>query len=130
VESGQPNLFSTMPDIIKAKINIAKIHGAKVLKKDGRTFVEITACALYEGANGAIYLEADIKPAKDSTYGDDWMICQWPGKELRDKQVKGPIIGNAKNFDFQKRGTPPAPASTPPSAPQRPPVDTSEDSPF
>jgi hypothetical protein len=89
-----------MPQLIKAKIDLAKIHGAKVLKKDGRIFVEVTASQLFEGKNGALYLDAALFPTPQSQYGDDWHITQDLPKALRDAGQRGPILGNAKNKDF------------------------------
>ncbi len=41
-----------MANLITAKLDLAKIHGAKVLKKDGRTFIEVTASQLFRGKTG------------------------------------------------------------------------------
>ena len=95
-----------MPTIIKCKIDVAKIHGAKLLRKDGRTFLELSACQLYEGKTGALYLDFALFPTPDSQYGDDYRITQDMPKALRDAGVRGPIIGNAKNKEIGGYGAP------------------------
>ncbi len=85
-----------MPDIIKAKIDLAKIHGAKILKKDGRTFIEVTACQLFEGKNGALYLDCALFETPEDQYGNSHRITQDLSKALRDAGERGAILGNAK----------------------------------
>lgn len=112
-----------MPTLIKCKIDIAKVHGAKVLKKDRRTFVEVTACKLFEGKNGALYVDFAMFPTSDDKFGNDWRITQDLPKELRNKGEKGPILGNAKNKDFGGGGGASAPRS-------QAPVNDDQDPPF
>ena len=100
-----------MPDIIKAKIDLAKIHGAKVLRKDGRTFIELTDSQLYEGKNGALYLDAALFETPTDQFGNSHRITQDLAKPLRDAGQRGPILGNAK---VQGYGAPkPAQKTTP-----------------
>ena len=88
-----------MPTIIKAKIDLSKVHGAKILKKDGRTFIEITQSQLFEGKNGALYLDAAFFPTPEDKYGNDYRITQDLSKDLRDRGERGAILGNAKLKD-------------------------------
>jgi len=90
-----------MPQLIKSKIDLAKIHGAKVLKKDGRTFIEVTACQLFEGKNGALYLDLAQFETTADQYGNDWRISQDLPKAIRESGVeRGPILGNGKNKQY------------------------------
>lgn len=116
-----------MPTILKAKIDLAKIHGAKVLRKDGRTFIELTACQLFEGKNGALYLDAALFETPADPYGNSHRITQDLAKPLRDAGAKGAILGNAKATTYGQPG-----ASSPPSAPKpaAPASDESDDIPF
>ena len=100
-----------MPNIIKCKIDLAKLHGARVLKKDGRTFIEVTACQLFEGKNGALYLDCALFETPADPYGNSHRIPQDLAKPLRDAGQRGAILGNAK---IQGIGQPkPAPTPTP-----------------
>lgn len=100
-----------MPDIIKAKIDLTKIHGAKVLKKDGRTFIEVTSSQLFEGKNGALYLDCALFETPQDAYGNSHRITQDLPRALRDAGQRGAILGNAK---IQGSGGPkPAPTPTP-----------------
>lgn len=69
-----------MPNIITAKLDVTKI-----LKEH-----------LFQGKNGAKYLDIVLIPSKESRFGDSHMIVQSIPKELRDQGQKGPILGNAK----------------------------------
>lgn len=116
-----------MPPNSKAKIDLAKIHGAKVLRKDGRTFIELTACQLYERKNGAIYLELALFETPADPYGNSHRITQDLAKPLRDAKAKGAILGNAKGTSYGQPG-----ASSQPTAPKPAPAasDDAEDIPF
>jgi len=93
--------------MITAKIDITKIKGAKVLKKDGRTFLEITQSGLFEGKNGAVYVDLSIWETKDDKFGNDWRINQDLGKDARAAGEKGAILGNGKNrWGSAKTSTP------------------------
>lgn len=85
-----------MPTLINAKIDLAKILGARVLKKDGRTFVEVTAAQLYEGKAGALYLDVTLYPTPGGQYGDHRITQDLP-KARRDAGERGAILGNGKN---------------------------------
>lgn len=107
-----------MPDIITGKIDLAKIHGGKVLRKDGRLFIELTDAKLFEGKNGALYLDLTLWPTPTSQYGDDWRINHDLPRALRDAGQKGAILGNAKNKVVGGSSAPAAaPAYAPPAAP-------------
>jgi hypothetical protein len=114
-----------MPELLKAKIDLAKIHGAKVLRKDGRIFIEVTACQLFEGKNGALYLDAALFPTPQDQFGNSHRITQDLPRALRDAGERGPILGNAK---AQTYGAPAAPAQRPATPPPAPAED--EDVPF
>jgi hypothetical protein len=104
-----------MKRIIRLKTDLAKIDGAKILKKDGRTFIEITHCNLFEGKGGSTYLDATLFLTDETSgdYGDHGMITQDLGKERREAGEKGPILGNAKILKIIDEGQP-AQASLPP----------------
>lgn len=71
--------------MITGKINCVKIDKAK----------------LFEGKNGAKWLDIVLIETPNSDYGD-FMIVQDTSKEDRAKGIKGAILGNAKIF--LKRG--------------------------
>ena len=120
-----------MSNIIKGKISLGKITGAKILKKDGRTFVEITDSRLFEGKNGDVYLDFALIPTKESKYGETHFISHDISKEQRDAGKKGNILGNAtesgpKQFGAEPPQSKPRPKPTPPP----PQEDIEEDLPF
>lgn len=102
---------------IQAKLGLSKIHGAKVLKKDGRTFLELTDSGLYEGQTGEIYLDICLWPTPGAQYGDHRITQDLP-KALRDAGQRGAILGNGKNKG-DGNGKPAAarPSSPPAAAP-------------
>lgn len=104
-----------MSNIIKGKIALNKLAKAKVLKKDGRTFIEITNSGLFEGKNGDIYLDFTCLVARESKYGETHFIVQDLRKEAREAGEKGPILGNA---------TEQGPKPTAPTAGDAPPANT------
>lgn len=83
--------------MIVSKLDLCKITGARFLQKDGRKFIEITDCGLYEGKNGAVYLDFVLFDTPDDKYGNDWRVCQSVSQEARQRGEKGPILGNGKN---------------------------------
>ena len=111
-------LFTHMPTLINAKIDLAKILGARVLKKDGRTFVEVTDSQLFEGKAGALYLDATLYPTPGGQYGD-YRVTQDLPKARRDAGERGAILGNGKNREVggqsrpaeQRQSSAPAPQS-------------------
>lgn len=118
-----------MPIVIKGKVDLAKIHGVQVVKKDGRTWLNLDKAGLFEGKNGAIYLDFAMFETPDSKYGDDYRVTQDLPKALRDKGVRAPILGNAKNKMFGEQAQPAQPpASDPRPAPNVPSAD--DDVPF
>lgn len=118
-----------MPIIIKPKIDLAKIHGAKVLRKDRRLFLELTDSHLYEGKNGALYLEMSLFETPADTYGNSHRITQDLAKPLRDGGQRGAIIGNAKTTSYGN-GEQTAPSAQPhrQSTPPPPPLSAPDDS--
>jgi len=100
-----------MPELITAKIDLAKIHGAKVLRKDGRTFIEVTDCGLFEGKNGALYLDLALFATPGGEYGD-WRITQDLPKARREAGERGAILGNGKN-KLRGQASAPKPAPAP-----------------
>jgi hypothetical protein len=106
-----------MSNIIYLKIDVTKIDKAR----------------LFEGKNGAKYLDLVCVPSRNSQYGDTHFITQSCSKDERLSGVKMPIIGNAKEqppraersdstpFDGQKA----PPRTSPPPA-----AEDTEDVPF
>lgn len=68
-----------MPNIIRVKLDVTK-----VLKEH-----------LFNGKNGAKYLDVALLPVRESKYGETHVALQDLPRELRDKGQKGPILGNA-----------------------------------
>lgn len=106
-----------MPTPISAKTDLTKIVGAKLLKKDGRTFLELTDAGLFEGRAGALYLDMSLWPTPGGQYGD-WRITQDLPKARRDAGERGAILGNGKNREVRGGGGAPAQQSSPKPAPQ------------
>lgn len=79
--------MSNQHDMMAIKIDVSKI-----LKEH-----------LFQGKNGAKYLDAVLIPSPNSQYGDSHFIAQGLPKELREQGKKGPIIGNAKVLGGGKR---------------------------
>lgn len=67
-------------NIINAKIDVSKIDKNR----------------LYKGQKGT-YLNCVLIPTPKSEYGD-YMIVEQTSKEEREKDIKGNILGNAKEF--------------------------------
>lgn len=84
-----------------------KIDVTKILKEH-----------LFQGKNGAKYLDILLIPTPDNRYGDSHMAVQSLPKELRDQGQKGPILGNAKPIGGGRRNDEPrqSPRSSPPPA--------------
>jgi len=57
---------------------------------------KIDKSKLFEGKNGAKYLDVILIDSPGSKYGDDYMAVQGVTKEEREAGVKGAILGNAK----------------------------------
>lgn len=83
---------------------------------------KIDKTALFEGKNGAKYLDIILKETPDSKFGNDYMVVQSISKERREAGERGPILGNAKIW-----GDKPAATSKPAS---KKPAPASDDSPF
>lgn len=107
-----------MPRLIKSKIDLAKIHGAQVVKKNGHTWLNITEAKLFEGKNGALYLDLAMFETTNDKFGNDWRISQDLPQAFRESGAKGQILGNGKNKDYgngapAQRSEQPAPRPTP-----------------
>lgn len=130
--------------MIKLKLDLAKITGAKVVQgknklPDGHfiTYLDITNAKLFVGKAGKdghvpYYLDLVMMESKQSSYGD-WrddqthMIVEDKTKEERAAGTRGAILGNAS--DMSKRRTNDRQPELPPvSAPTSPIDDT--DCPF
>jgi hypothetical protein len=74
--------------MIRAKIDVTKIDKS----------------AMFKGTKGT-YLDITLLDNRDGTdeYGNDGFIVQDIGKERRENGEKGPIIGNWKNLDKDKK---------------------------
>jgi len=119
--------------MIIAKLDTTKINGVKFLQKDGRKFLEITDAGLYEGKNGAVYLDFVLFDTPDDKYGNDWRVCQSVSQEARQRGEKGPILGNGKNKGQAQAQRPTATGSAgakPTHSPAGPADDTDSDVPF
>lgn len=64
------------------KIDVAKIDKSK----------------LFEGKNGAKYLDVVLIDTPNDKYGNSHMVVQSVSKEEREAGVKGAILGNAKEI--------------------------------
>jgi hypothetical protein len=51
---------------------------------------------LFEGKNGAKYLDVILIETPDNRFGNHYMAAQSVSKEARESGVKGPILGNGK----------------------------------
>jgi hypothetical protein len=69
-----------MADFIIGKLDVSKVDKTK----------------LFEGKNGAKYLDIVLIPSPNSKYGDSHMIVQGVTQEDRKAGIKGAILGNAK----------------------------------
>ena len=119
-----------MSNIIKGKISLGKITGAKILKKDGRTFLEITDSKLFEGKNGDVYLDFALIPARESKYGETHFISHDISKDQRDAGKKGNILGNATESGPKSESGPAQSKPRPKPTPPPPQEDIDEDVPF
>ena len=68
--------------MISAKIDVTKIDKAK----------------LFEGKNGAKYLDIVLMESPNNAYGNDYMVVQSVSKEERLAGKRGAILGNGKNM--------------------------------
>lgn len=84
--------------MIVAKINVIKIDKSK----------------LFDGKNGAKYLDVCLIETPNDQYGNDYMAVQGVSKEERDAGKRGEILGNAKIMGGgQRRQSPPQGRSAP-----------------
>lgn len=96
--------------MIAVKIDVKKINKAR----------------LFQGKNGALYLDLILMESSNDQYGNDFMVVESTKKEEREAGVKGNILGNAKYIG--KRPPETIPANYPTSDPKT--VDTMDDLPF
>lgn len=89
-----------MPEPLIIKIDVTKIDKTR----------------LFEGKNGAKYLDCVAWPTDNDQYGNSHRIVQSVTKEERADGVKGTIIGNAKPMPGRSASAP-APARKPPAKP-------------
>ena len=68
--------------MIAGKINVVKIDKSK----------------LFEGKDGAKYLDIVLIETPNDKFGNSHMICQSVSKEERQAGVRGAILGNAKTI--------------------------------
>ena len=78
--------------MIVSKLDLCKITGVRFLQKDGRKFLEITEAGLYEGKNGALYLDLALFESPNDQYGNDWRVCQSVSKEARQAGEKRALL--------------------------------------
>jgi hypothetical protein len=86
-----------MSNLIYAKIDVTKIDKAR----------------LFEGKNGAKYLDLVLVPSTNSKFGDTHFITQSCTKEERQSGLKMPILGNAKEQPPREQHNAPPPRSAP-----------------
>ena len=84
---------------------------------------------IFEGKNGARYLDFIIKDSKEVRFGQDLMVTQDVPKAEREAGTKwGPILGNGKNLETDQQGRPTQPdrpqATKPKPPAPRPPRQT------
>ncbi len=58
---------------------------------------------LFEGKNGAKYLDIILIETPDNRFGNDYMVAQSVSKEARESGAKGAILGNGKVVGKGKR---------------------------
>lgn len=92
-----------MKKMIAVKVDVSKVDKTK----------------LFEGKNGAKYLDLVLIETPGSKYGD-WMAVQGVSMEDRKAGIRGEILGNGKNL-VSKASSP-----TPVSAPDSKPEDTTD----
>ena len=107
--------------MIRISINVAKIDKT----------------ALFEGKNGAKYLNLNVMENKAGVdkYGNSHMVTHDIGQDRRKAGERGPILGNGKTVGTVQPSRPQEPAQgkfTPGAGhiPQIPPLDDSEQVPF
>ncbi len=84
--------------MIKYKIDVKKIDKALLYPGEKGTYLN---GVFFENKNGT------------SEYGDDGFIVQDVTKEMREKGIKGPIIGNWRHLQTKSTPAPkPAPATS------------------
>jgi hypothetical protein len=81
---------------------------------------KITKNRLFEGKNGAKYLNIVLIETPNDKYGNDFMIVEETSKEEREAGKRGTILGNAKNIARKPHNaSQPQLARSVPSGPQR-----------
>jgi hypothetical protein len=82
--------------MINLKINVLKIEKARLFK-----------------GNKGTYLDAVLIATPNSQYDQDYMIVQSVSKEERERGIKGPVIGNAKEMGSRQAKPQDAPQPKP-----------------
>jgi len=65
---------------------------------------KIDKARLFQGKNGARYLDVALIETPNNQYGDSHMIVQSVSKEEREAGVKGAILGNIKTLETRGGG--------------------------
>jgi hypothetical protein len=81
--------------MITGRIDLNKLDKAKV----------------FEGRNGAQYIDVALIETPHSKYDQDYMIVQSVSKEERQAGKRGPILGNAKIMGDRGKPAHPTPAT-------------------
>lgn len=84
-----------MSETFTAKIDVTKIDRSK----------------LFDGKNGAKYLDIVLFPTPNNEFGNSHMIVQSVSKEERAAGVRGAILGNAKAMQSRAQPKPDRPES-------------------
>lgn len=100
--------------LIAAKIDVTKIDKNR----------------LFQGKNGAKYLDVLLQEVTDDRFGNDFRVVQQVSKEEREKGVRGEILGNAKYLGRKPEEPKPRAASAPATASQDSPGQDNSDLPF
>ncbi len=77
-------------NMITVKIDVTKVDKAR----------------LFEGKNGAKYLDLVLIESQSDRYGNDFMVVQSVTKEERLAGVKGAILGNGKHLGQRQDNRP------------------------
>ena len=85
-----------MSNIITVKIDLNKVDEKHI----------------FNGRNGARYLDIVLMPSRESKYGETHMAVQSVSKEMRDNGVRGAILGNATERGVSAPSAPAKKAST------------------
>lgn len=92
-------------DLYLGNFNVSKIKGAVVRRKNGKIFIDVTNCNLYEGKNDALYADVAvyINPEPDQ-YGNSASIKQNTG-DKEDKIYLANLKKYVKDGESQSSNT-------------------------